>query len=57
MKLNKAEQARARVERSILALLLRERSKSNASGTHLNKSNRRARTRLANKSKSIREQL
>ena len=57
MKLNKAEQARARVERSILALLLRERSKSNASGTHLNKSNKRARTRLANKSKSIREQL
>jgi len=57
MKLNKAEQARAKVERSILALLLRERSRSNASGTHLNKSNRRARTRLANKSKSIREQL
>jgi hypothetical protein len=57
MALNKAEQAKAKIERSILALLLRERAKSNASGTHLNKSNRRARTRLANKSKSIREQL
>jgi hypothetical protein len=57
MKLNKAEQARAKAERSALALLFRNRAGSNASGTHLNKSNRRARTRLANKSKSIREQL
>jgi hypothetical protein len=55
MALNKAEQARARAERSALALILRERSKSNASGVHNNKAGKRVRTRSASLSKAIRE--
>jgi len=47
MALNKAEQARAKAERSALSLVLRERARSNASGVHNNKGARRARTRSA----------
>lgn len=57
MALNKAEQARAKAERSALALVLRERSKSNASGVHNNKSARRVRTRSARLAKSVKEGL
>jgi hypothetical protein len=57
MALNKAEQARARAERSALALILRERSKSNASGVHNNKAGKRSRTRSASLSKAVREGL
>jgi len=55
--LNKAEQARARAERSALALVLRERSRSNASGIHGNKSAKRARTRSAGLAKVVKEGL
>jgi len=57
VKLNFANQARARAEKSALALLLRRRATSNASGVHNNKADRRARTRQASKSKAIKEQL
>jgi hypothetical protein len=57
MALNKAEQARARAERSALALLLRERSKSNASGVHNNKAGKRGRTRSARLARLIKEGL
>ena len=53
MALNKAEQARAKAERSALALVLRERAKSNASGVHNNKGARRARTRSASIAKAV----
>jgi hypothetical protein len=57
MALNKAEQARARAERSALALLLRERSKSNASGVHNNTAGKRGRTRSARLARLIKEGL
>ena len=57
MSLNKAEQARAKAERSALALVLRERAKSNASGIHGNKSAKRVRTRSASLARSVREGL
>ncbi len=50
MALNKAE-------RSALALVLRERAKSNASGVHNNKASKRSRTRSAGLSKAVREGL
>ncbi len=54
-KLNRAEQARARAERSAIASVLRERAKSNASGIHANKADKRARTRQASKARALRE--
>jgi hypothetical protein len=53
--MNKAEQARLKAERSALAVVLRERSRSNASGVHGNKGTKRARTRSASKAKALRE--
>jgi len=53
MALNKAEQARARAERSALSLVLRELARSNASGVHNNKGARRARTRSASIAKAV----
>lgn len=53
--MNKAEQARLKAERSALALVLRERSRSNASGVHANKRTKRANTRSASKAKALRE--
>lgn len=53
--MNKAEQARAKAERSALSAILRERSRSNASGVHANKGERRARTRSARKAVALRE--
>lgn len=55
MALNKAEQARAKAERSALAKVLRERARSNASGAHNNTANRRARTRSARLAKAVSE--
>jgi hypothetical protein len=57
MALNKNEKARAKVERSALALLLRERSRSNASGIHGNKSAKRSRTRSARLARVVKEGL
>jgi hypothetical protein len=54
-KLNRAEQARRNAEASVLAVILRERAKSNASGTHANKADKRARTRNAKLNKALRE--
>jgi hypothetical protein len=53
--MNKAEQARLKAERSALALVLRERSRSNASGVHGNKATKRAKTRSAKKRKAVAE--
>jgi hypothetical protein len=53
--MNKANKARRNAEALALEIMLRERSRSNASGVHADKRSKRARTRLANKSKSIRE--
>jgi hypothetical protein len=55
MALNKAEQARAKAERSALAKVLRERARSNASGIHNNTASRRARTRSARLAKAVSE--
>lgn len=55
--MNKANQARAKVERSALAVILRERARGNASGVHQNKGERRNRTRLNQKQTAIREGL
>ncbi len=57
MALNKAELAMVKAERSALALVLRERAKSNASGVHNNKASKRSRTRSAGLSKAVREGL
>lgn len=57
MALNKAEKARAKVERSALALVLRERARSNASGVHNNKGEKRERTRSARLARAVREGL
>lgn len=57
MALNKAEKVVAKIERSALALVLRERAKSNASGVHNNKSAKRARTRSARLAKVVKEGL
>jgi hypothetical protein len=53
--MNKAEQARLKAERSALATILRERSRSNASGVHANKATKRAKTRSAKKRKAVAE--
>lgn len=53
--MNKANQARAKVERSALSAILRERARSNASGIHTNKATKRANTRSARKSQAIKE--
>lgn len=53
--MNKAEQARLKAERSALAMILRERSRSNASGVHANKATKRAKTRSAKKRKAVAE--
>lgn len=57
MALNKAEKARAKAERSALALVLRERARSNASGVHKNTADKRARTRSARLAKVVKEGL
>ena len=54
-KLNRAEQAVRNAEARALAVILRERAKSNASGTHANKADKRARTRKAKLNKALRE--
>jgi hypothetical protein len=54
-KLNRTNQAVRNAEASVLAELLRQRAKSNASGTHANKADRRARTRNAKLNKALRE--
>jgi hypothetical protein len=54
-KLNRAEQAVRNAEARALAVILRERAKSNASGTHANKADKRARTRNAKLTKALRE--
>jgi hypothetical protein len=53
--MNKAEQARLKAERGALALILRERSRSNASGVHADKRTKRARTRSAQRVKALAE--
>ena len=53
--MNKNEVARLKAEREVLASLLRERSRSNASGVHSNKGTKRANTRSASKAKAMRE--
>jgi hypothetical protein len=53
--MNKVEKAQLKAEREVLATLLRERSRSNASGVHANKGERRQRTRSASKSFALRE--
>lgn len=53
--MNKVEIARLKAERSALAEILRERSRSNASGVHTNKATKRANTRSARKAKVLRE--
>jgi hypothetical protein len=55
--MNKNNEARRKAEMSVLAELLRQRSRSNASGIHQNKGERRTRTRLASKRQAIREGL
>ena len=54
-KMNKANEARRKAEAEALAVILRERSRSNASGVHANKGERRARTRSARKAVALRE--
>jgi hypothetical protein len=54
-KLNRTNQAVRNAEASVLAELLRQRAKSNASGTHANKADKRARTRNAKLNKALRE--
>jgi len=54
-KMNKINEARRKAEAKVLETLLRERSRSNASGVHLNKGERRQRTRSASKSFALRE--
>lgn len=53
--MNKIESAVLKAERNALASLLRERSRSNASGVHNNKGTKRANTRSARKAKALRE--
>ena len=53
--MNKANEARAKIERSAMAVILRERARSNASGVHSNKGTRRANTRSARKAKALKE--
>lgn len=53
--MNKIEVARLKAERKVLGSLLRERSRSNASGVHSNKGTKRANTRSASKAKAMRE--
>ena len=55
VQMNKVEIARLKAERSALAEILRERSRSNASGVHGNKATKRANTRSARKAKALRE--
>jgi len=54
-RMNKIEKALLKAEREVLASLLRERSRSNASGVHGNKATKRANTRSARKAKALRE--
>jgi hypothetical protein len=54
-KMNKLNEARRKAEAEVLATLLRERSRSNASGVHANKGERRQRTRSAKKTFALRE--
>jgi hypothetical protein len=53
--MNKANKARRNAEALALEIILRERSRSNASGVHANKADKRARTRKARLNKAIRE--
>jgi hypothetical protein len=53
--MNKANEARRKAESKALAVILRERSRSNASGVHGNKATKRANTRLARKTNALRE--
>jgi hypothetical protein len=53
--MNRANKARRNAEASVLAELLRQRAKSNASGIHANKASKRARTRNAKLRKAVAE--
>lgn len=54
-KLNRANKARRNAEAEALAVILRQRARSNASGTHANKADKRARTRNAKLRKAVAE--
>ena len=53
--MNKANKVIRNLEARKLATVLRERSRSNASGVHANKGTKRANTRSASKAKALRE--
>jgi hypothetical protein len=53
--MNKANKVMRNLEARELATVLRERSRSNASGVHTNKGTKRANTRSASKAKALRE--
>lgn len=53
--MNRLNKARRNAEAEALSVILRERSRSNASGVHGNKATKRANTRSARKSKAIKE--
>jgi hypothetical protein len=53
--MNKANKVMRNLEARELATILRERSRSNASGVHANKGTKRANTRSARKAKALRE--
>lgn len=53
--LDRANEARRKAEAKALAVILRERSRSGASGVHGNKATKRANTRSARKAKALRE--
>jgi hypothetical protein len=55
-KLGKANTARRNAEAKFINDLLIQRSRSNADGTHLNRKDKRARTRMESLRKAIREQ-
>lgn len=53
--MNRANQARAKAESHALYLLLRERNRSGANGTHADKRTRRLRTRQTKKLQALRD--
>jgi hypothetical protein len=55
MQLNKANKARRDIEARELAKILRERSRSGASGVHADRRRRRAQTRSASLTRALRD--
>lgn len=53
--MNKANKAIRNAEARALEVILRERSRSNASGVHSNKATKRARTRSADKARAVKD--